>query len=673
MNESLQIPDYLVEAFPTASADLLDLFAAATDNAGLASLDFHTIHDLLELSGYQQSASLQALLLVMFLALEEGSLCVEVSEASLLRRLGDLVEPAAALNWTQRILSDLAGGFPELIGRGPDDGRPLVLWQEAERRYLYFQKYLRHDLVFCEAMKDRFGHEPAAANLDKLRPILDEVLTDQPLHLDGVPLQLDANQRRALGLSLVRNFAIISGGPGTGKTSIILTLLRCLVRQGVAPDRIALAAPTGRAAQRMTDSLRAGLRLLPDGWADGPDAVIEQVAAQTLHRLLHFHPVYGTFGRHVENPVPADVVIVDEVSMVGLELMSRLLQAVRPGTRLVLLGDKDQLPSVEAGAVLASLMPENGTPHFSAAMVGVFRCLFADAASEAPPTSSAAGPCDYLAILDKNYRSQPGIRAAARAINSRETDVVGRLPVASLDKLAELERQGGCWFLPQAENNRNAFRKDLEHWVRHQYADSAAAGTSYQELLSAIAAAAVPDNQEPLHQLFAILGRARLLTLVREGPWGCEDINRFFDQQLRSRWDPDSRGLLFAGAPVLITRNDPVRQLYNGDVGIAVRGKGGSLRVVFPRPAGFESFAGDALPPHELGFALTVHKAQGSEYGQVLLVVPPTGGRRLLSKEMIYTAITRAKQLAIICSTPDVLRFAIGRRIVRESGLSCMR
>ena len=163
--------------------------------------------------------------------------------------------------------------------------------------------------------------------------------------------------------------------------------------------------------------------------------------------------------------------------------------------------------------------------------------------------------------------------------------------------------------------------------------------------------------------------RFRLLTLVREGPWGAVEINRCLDQMLRPRLGPGARGGLFAGAPVLIGRNDPMRQLNNGDVGLALRGPGGELRVVFPRQGGFVSFAEESLPAHELGFALTVHKSQGSEYGNVLVVLPPEGGRRLLTKELVYTAITRAKSLAVLCGTRDVLRLAIGRQVVREAGM----
>jgi len=184
------------------------------------------------------------------------------------------------------------------------------------------------------------------------------------------------------------------------------------------------------------------------------------------------------------------------------------------------------------------------------------------------------------------------------------------------------------------------------------------------------AAEEIPPGQDAdLDGLFQVLGRARLLTVIRAGPWGCVDLNQFLAQTLRPRWDRSRAAGLFAGAPVLITRNDYARGLFNGDVGVTLRTPGGGRRVVFPRQGGYVSFAADGLPAHELGFALTVHKSQGSEYGQVLLILPPQGARRLLTKEIVYTGITRAKHLAIIAGTKEALQFAVSRRIERDSGL----
>jgi exodeoxyribonuclease V alpha subunit len=451
-------------------------------------------------------------------------------------------------------------------------------------------------------------------------------------------------------LALSRNLTLISGGPGTGKTSIVLTLLRCVVRGGVSPDRIALAAPTGRAAQRLTEAVRLGLQSLPQA-AGSPDALLADVAATTLHQLLEYVPSRDHFRKHAENPLEADIVIIDEVSMVGMVLMARLFQALRPEARLILLGDKDQLPSVDAGAVLANLISD-----------------------EPGEGSQRQGVQDALVILQTNHRSEPHIRAVAAAVNRRQVAVLDDLPILTPPAHADatwtcLAGEKGVRFLEQTEQTPGELRRLLELWAHHAYLAGGFRET-LAECMKYSEDEEHPRRQELLGELFRLLDRTRLLTLIREGPWGCVEINRYLDRFLRPRFSKPGRGVLFPGAPVLVTRNDHARQLYNGDVGLTVGGPGGGLRVAFPRQGSYLTFPADALPPHELGFALTVHKSQGSEYGQVLLVFPPTGGRRLLTKELVYTGLTRARDLAILCATREVLGLAIQRQCVRESGFA---
>jgi exodeoxyribonuclease V alpha subunit len=562
--------------------------------------------------------------------------------------------PDQALAWAQRVSADLAShDFGNLIGTSPDDHRPVIHHALGGRRYLYFQKFLRHELEFVQTFRAKLMSPCLDSRLGDADALLREVLDGHPLRLGGRPLVVDQDQRRALELALSRPLVLISGGPGTGKTSIVFTLLRCLVRAGLSPDRIALAAPTGRAAQRLADAIRLGLNTLaPD--ANSPDARLADIRAVTLHQLLDYVPKGDYFRRHAENPLEAEVAIVDEVSMVGMVLMARLFQALPPHARLVLLGDKDQLPSVDAGAVLANLIPDQ--PPF-------------DMGAGLGATSAVH---EALVVLQTNHRSEPRIRAVAAAINQQRIEVLDNLPILSVPRISEtwahLDGERGVLLLEQVHQTPAELRRMLQHW-----ADYACLASGFRETLAKCMSLseedAGPGRLERLNELFRLVEQTRLLTLVREGPWGCVQINHFMDRYLRPRLDRDSRGILFHGAPVLITRNDHGRQLFNGDVGVALRSPDGGLRVVFPRQGSYLSYPADALPAHELGFALTVHKSQGSEYGQVLLVFPPTGGRRLLTKELVYTGITRAKELVILCATRDVLRLAIQKRCTRESGL----
>jgi exodeoxyribonuclease V alpha subunit len=469
----------------------------------------------------------------------------------------------------------------------------------------------------------------------------------------------------------------VTGGPGTGKTSIVLTVLRCLARTpGFDIQRVALAAPTGRGAQRLSDSIRLGLDTIGAPLPPA-DASLLSVAAQTLHRLLGYSPDRGTFRHHAENPLQSDFIIIDEVSMVGLELMNRLFQALRPSARLLLLGDKDQLPSVDAGAVLANLMATSETPSYSRSFCTELSELFAEL-KQAPvvPVADPDGQGnrlqDVITVLERNHRSQAQIQEVARAINAQRAAVAEELPVVAARDVdfAELAQKGGCWRL-EGVDNADSWRDVLVRWAQHHYA--ADGKRSFGEYLKRIRLPASIDSEGAhrlaLDDLFGILNQARILTLLREGPWGCTAINRFLERELRRRLDPAGRARLFAGAAVLVTRNDYELQLYNGDVGLTVPAASGGYRVVFPRLGGYASLAPDALPAHELAFAMTVHKAQGSEYGQVLLALPPQGGRRLLTKEIIYTGITRARDVAVVCSSVEVLNTALSRRVEREANL----
>jgi exodeoxyribonuclease V alpha subunit len=663
------------ELFPNIGEELGLLLDGAVENSGLLASDYMTLRDLLELSGYTGDEPLCALLLVLLTALDAGSLCVEVSRERLAHRLADLSSASVVGRWPERIVASLSDhGYPELIADGDRPDKPIVRRRIGGRTFLYFQKQHGHERELAQLLGRRLESPGLSPVPGDLAAIVREVLLDRPLRAGGRPLVLSSEQRTALAMTLLRPFVLVSGGPGTGKTSIVLTVLRCLARvPGFQSERVALAAPTGRGAQRLNDSIRQGIETLSAPAAEA-DARILPVAAQTIHRLLGYSPGRGTFRHHSENPLAADFVIVDEVSMVGLELMNRLFQALRPDARVLLLGDKDQLPSVDAGAVLANLTATNEETRCSPALQRAVIELFPDRAEQRLALSATRPKPqsrlqDVLVVLEQNHRSRADIQEFARAVNAQRTAVAAELPALRARDVSfdDLTQKGGCWRLDGADNP-SSWRGVLLRWAEHQYVGNG----SFRNHLDQIRLPALiePDgeHQATLDGLFSALNRARILTLLREGPWGSSAINRFLEETLRLRLDP-GRERLFAGAAVLVTRNDYNLQLFNGDVGLTLHGTSGEYRVVFPRLGSYVSLAPDALPAHELAFAMTVHKAQGSEYGEALLVLPPQGGRRLLTKEMIYTGITRARHLAIVCSSVEVLETAIARRVDREANL----
>jgi exodeoxyribonuclease V alpha subunit len=635
MTDALSLPDALRRLFPEAGPELSRLLAAVEQEGGLLYSDYVTIRDLLDLSGYGEHEPLHVLLVVMLLALEDGSVCVELRRERIEKRLGDAgVAEEAAAYWGQRVIQAVEqNGFRDLIGTQLSDAKPLLLIEKAGRPLLYFHKFLHAEEAVERELTRLLGRTPDPSPPTPLPRRRGRGGPSSP----SEGLGLNPRQQQAVNLALQRDFVIITGGPGTGKTTVVFTLLRCLVGAGVPPEGIALAAPTGRAAQRLAESIQHGLTALGEH-AEAADAAMATLEPATLHRLLRYSPASNAFRHNAQLPLEADVVVVDEVSMVGIDLMAQFLEAVGPRTKLILLGDRDQLPSVDAGAVLADLT-----------------------------AMRASSLAESTVVLEENYRSEQSILAAAHAVNAQDASLVERLPRW---RPGSDTAEPGVWLLEQEDDAFSLWRKTLLAHAEAAFLTPAPGGDSYCDLARERLAGNefTAGDAERLTRLFALLDRAKILTLLRDGPWGASGVNELLARHLRGKFDPRGPQEQFAGAPVLITRNDPERQLYNGDVGITLRGSSG-YRAAFRVAGRFVTYPVDSLPAHELAFALTVHKSQGSEYDQVLFVLPPEGGRRLLTKELVYTAITRAKRRVIVWARPDVLREAIARKVERESGM----
>jgi len=685
---------------PGGDPMLSALYEGAIQQANLNLVDYLTLRDLVEVTGYTD-VEVPMLLLCLFSALNEGSTCLPLTSASLAGRLTDFlrdrVEALQPEVLSKAIIEKVeAGRYADLISDDSQRLRPLVLRKAKDGSNLYFQKYDLYERTLGLGLGRLLTREESAPGieLEAIRKIVREVLEESPLRRNGSVLSLGERQRLALGLALLKDFVLISGGPGTGKTSIVLTLLRCLVRLGIPAERIRLAAPTGRSAQRLTELIGAGLESIE---APGDaDERLRQVPCLTIHRLLRYSPHRNAFLQNAGNPIPADVIVVDEVSMVDVALMARLLEAVPLSAKVVLLGDKDQLPSVEAGAVLADLIPKTGVSQFSEEAC---KALEAIVGVRVQPTERKAPLIDRTAVLLGSYRSEKSILDVAEAVNRGDVSVaksleesileVGIRPAAAKspgkarsqirwpepeDTGGVLRCPGGGWrWIPAEPENRQRWRSIVESWAERLYLQPRNAhAQSYRDLVRPpfpFSALDAPENRERLEWLFAMVNEARVLTVVRAGLFGAEGINRTIERRLRPELDPGCTAREFAGALVMIARNDYSRQLFNGDVGVVLRGLDSRCRAVFARRGAFVSFALESLPPHEPAFAMTVHKSQGSEFGRVLLVLPPDAGHRLLTREILYTGLTRAKYLAVLYGTREAFRRAIERRIERHSGL----
>jgi exodeoxyribonuclease V alpha subunit len=511
----------------------------------------------------------------------------------------------------------------------PGPPRPLVL--DAAGR-LYLQRYFGYESRLASALTARAGKasEPIdrkalAASLARLFP---------PADTRG------ALQRVAALVVLGRRLTVISGGPGTGKTFTVAKALALLQEQalaaGRAPYRVLLAAPTGKAAQRLGDAIRENLAKLDLD----PQKLGIPTHASTLHRALGFQPRTPTrFRRHAGHPLVEDVVVVDEASMVDLALMAKLIDAVRPDARLLLLGDKDQLASVEAGAILADIYAGAGD-GVSQALADELQAL-AGVELSVSTARPEPGLHDGMIHLTESHRfdDDGGIAELARAVNT------GDAPRA-----LELLARGGSVSLVHVGG-----RRELE----------ATLGPLAVERLGDIGAG-------PPAERLALLDRFRVLAAHRRGPFGVEGLNAFVLAELGRRERLEPRGAYFDGRPVLVVANDYDVGLFNGDVGVlAPRAPGAPLRAWFrgEAPGKLRELSPARLPGHETAFALSVHKSQGSEFAEVALVLPERPSP-VLTRELVYTAVTRARSRVTIFGSESVLRQAIQTRVERASGLA---
>lgn len=595
----------------------------------ITDLDYHFTRFLSEKGGEHTPEVLLATCLVSHWT-GNGNVCVHLpalAEQALFEG-EDEVEPlpAPALKiWTAALRRS------PLVGR-PGDFRPLIL---DRRQRLYLYRYWDYE-------------QRLAAQLLARAEVLDSDIDPQRLTADlarhfGPPGDAVDWQKVAAATAVLRRLCVISGGPGTGKTSTVLRVLALLLGQaGERPPVIALAAPTGKAAARMQEAIRATVQQLdlpPELRAALPER------AQTIHRLLGVLPDGVNFQHHRENPLLLDVLIVDEASMVDLALMTRLIEALPLNARLILLGDKDQLASVEAGSVLGDICGR--VPGFSAEFRERLVALTGEALPSDRPGRSPLSDCVLQLRHSYRFGSDSGIGRLARAINAGKSAAALRLLRGKT--FPEVRWRG--------LSGRN---------VSEQLALRLAEGFApYLRLL---------HEGGPVPEILAAFERFRVLCALRNGPFGVSGLNRAIERELERRRLIPARlrrgdGPWYPGRPVLITRNDYNLQLYNGDIGLTLADATGRLRVVFPGPnATLRWLLPGRLPDHETVYAMTVHKSQGSEFDKVLIILPPEDNR-VLGRELLYTAITRARHDVELWATPLSFEAAVARRMQRASGL----
>jgi exodeoxyribonuclease V alpha subunit len=536
----------------------------------------------------------------------------------------------------------------------PGEYKPLVL-DEQNRLYLY--RYWAYEKKLADALLERAvlplarinknGINKNRINIKTIGESLDRLFPQEAVG--------EINWKKIAALvAMLKRVCIISGGPGTGKTFAVARILAFLLEQHDDPDRelkIFLSAPTGKAASRLTESIARARETLPC-----VEAIKRAIPCDglTIHRLLKSRGQTSQFFYNAENRLPADVVVVDEASMVDLPLMSKLAQALLPETRLILLGDADQLASVEAGSVLGDICGGKRINQFSTDFINHIKPVVPLTAMEKPQDSpeetiATTGLHDCRVRLTKSYRfaNKSGIPRLSQLVNQGKAEEAIRLFKAG--KYADLS------WLPLKTGDR--LLQLLEKKIVHYFGELA-------------------KETDPVKALDS-MNTFKILCALNHGPYGVSAINQMATQVLNRNIGKGygaGTSPWYHGRPVLIRKNDYQLKLFNGDMGIVLQDPDkNSILTVFIKNNNGEvrRIAPYRLPEHDTAYAMTIHKSQGSEFNDVLMVLPKND-TPVLTRELIYTGITRAKRNLSILSTESAIRLAVSRQIERTSGLRDM-
>ena len=598
--------------------------------------ELQTARDIVGRSAGCENDAVYLFLAAMFISQRGGNAFLRAEKGATLLLQGGYVEDAQDGNVPNDEYAAMVQAEWDAAASAAEklDGDVIAKRSSSDGDSWFFQR----NLAAVEAVSGALAERAAKADGEEA---LSEAELDAAIGFEG--FELNEKQVEAVRRVAQNRFVVVTGGPGTGKTTVVCAMLRALMARGIELDEIALAAPTGRAAQRMGEALRDQCAR-SRGLDMDMRKKIEALDGYTIHSLLGGFPPNWKYTE--KNKLPLKLVVVDESSMVDLHLMKALIAALPDDCRLVLLGDKDQLPSVETGAVLGD-------------MVGMREASF-------------------VVRLTESKRFTKEFAECANAVNTGD---VGRFTGVT----SEIQANDGAWLasfddektenrcfryvFPERANPSGCHARFLE-WATHYglLGDGRLVTLASDSRLKDDEALTNGVLSEKAKAIFAALNLSRILTVVRKGPYGVYGVNELL---VKMRFDGrlPFNPLVKAGVPVMITRNTPARRLWNGDVGVTVEGRSGMM-VIFPRGDKVVSCPVGLLPDHELAYAMTVHKSQGSEFENVMVVLPDDENHPLLNRQIVYTGITRAKKRAVIVGTEAALTVALKKKLERDTGLA---
>ena len=619
------------------------------------------------------------LLIALSASLREGHSCLPLLEVAGKRLFSDgtnldhsdsvnaHVSQATKEHVTGFLFSDIQS-LRALLAKLPlieSEQQPIVL----SHGRLYLRRYYQfeQDLKQVVATRRMISFQPttdkadnSSTDVEQIKNIIAALFPELATQQEAGNSEIDW-QAVAVANAMNKDFAIIAGGPGTGKTYTVTKLLAALVMlAGVHVNRevseentlprIALVAPTGKAAQRLSESITDAVKGFRGKIDDKVlDLIPEQ--AQTLHRLLGVIPDQVNFRHHQENLLAIDILLIDEVSMVDLPMMTRIFRALPASTKVILLGDADQLPSVAVGSVLADFAPRphpgysSDNYHYLSQVTG-YQTLTQD--NESTNNDGHYSNADCVTFLMKSRRFD-GEGAIGRMANY----VIKGQHQASWQLLQQSEAVGN-------DKQLSLLSGDIDTWLTRlveQYY--------------------LPLSQcDDIEEAFALLAKFRILSSTRKGPQGVENLNALVIDILRDKAAItvnrfDSNYVLYPSQPIMISENDYRLGVFNGDVGLLWRNIQGHLMAVFENANGdYDWILPSRLPKFDTVYAMTIHKTQGSEFNHVAMVLPEQKDNKLLSRELLYTGITRAKQQLSIASNQQVWQTGVSQQVKRHSGLA---
>jgi exodeoxyribonuclease V alpha subunit len=523
-----------------------------------------------------------------------------------------------------------------LVAQNGDDKEPFVLYQDR----LYLQRYFRYETIFLNRIHQFLETEKTQLNdriaiLEKQQQLILNLFGTNETVDDNVPVDW---QLAAAITGVLNNFTIITGGPGTGKTTTVAKILAILFN--IDPSlKVALAAPTGKAAARMAESLRNTTLPVDAALTEK----LQHLNPSTIHRLLKAKADNPYFHHNAENPLNFDVVIVDESSMIDIALFAKLLDAIGPDTRLILLGDKDQLASVEAGSLFGDLCQAQETLNlFSEDRIALINSFITDQRRQIPDTQigdDMSHPLfQHLVELRRSHRftGHKGIGKFSKAIIKNDQPV-------------------------------------LQEFLHEGYDEQVIIDSTYSEKLFEEFVAGYADyiKEKDITTALHKINNLRVLCAVREGDQGVYAINRAIERYLYDKKLIRINAEFYKNRPIILTRNYYEHNLFNGDTGIIRPDEKGVLMAWFEDGAGaLKAVLPGYLTEAQTVFAMTIHKSQGSEFNKVLVILPQTANVAILTRELVYTAVTRAKSKVYVQSLEEVLLLAAERSVERSSGIA---